>query len=203
MTQLFDEEGKPVAVTVVEAGPCIVTQIREERERERRFVQVGYHQVEGKKLPKPQRALFEKLNLPPVKVLREFRIETPQEVYERGQSLTVGIFNVGDQVDVVGRIKGRGFQGPVKRWGFSGFNETHGTKDKHRAPGSLGGSTFPARVWKNKRMAGRYGNERRTVQNLKVMRIVPEANLIYLSGALPGSRGSLLTIRARKQTGGK
>jgi large subunit ribosomal protein L3 len=198
MTQVFDDEGIPVPVTVVEAGPCVITQVLEEK----RKVQLGYEIVEDKKLTLPQQGYFRKHNLPMMRHLGEFRLEEGDGgEYEKGQSLTVEIFSSGDRVDVIGRTKGRGFQGVVKRWGFAGYSDTHGTKDKHRVPGSIGASAFPARVWKNKKLPGRYGNERMTVKNLRVVKVVPEKNLLLIGGAVPGCRGSLLTIRIRKKTG--
>jgi large subunit ribosomal protein L3 len=201
MTQLYDDEGRQFAVTVIEAGPCTVTQVKGDGEGERKVVQLGYQEVKEEKLILPQRGFFKKNDLPMMKYLKEFPLGSTEEEYKKGQSLTVEIFNVGDRVDIIGKTKGRGFQGVVKRWGFSGYNSTHGTKDKHRVPGSIGASTFPARVWKNKRLPGRYGNERMTIKNLKVMKIIPEENLIFLKGAVPGSRGSLLTIKTKKKTG--
>jgi large subunit ribosomal protein L3 len=197
MTQVFDEEGRPVPVTVVEAGPCVVTRVLEES----RAVQLGFETVKEERLKLPQRGFFRKHDLPMMRHLKEFRLEDGTEGYEQGQSITVEIFSPGDRVDVIGRTKGRGFQGVVKRWGFAGYSNTHGTKDKHRVPGSIGAATFPGRVWKNKKLPGRYGNERRTALNLRVVRVEPEKNLIFLRGAVPGSRGSLVTIRARKKTG--
>ncbi len=201
MTQVFNDAGQPVPVTVVEAGPCIVTQVRSEAESEKKTVQLGFQKVAEEKLPLPQRGFFKKNELPAMKYLKCFRLDKDSGEYEKGQSVTVDIFSAGDRVDVIGRTKGRGFQGVVKRWGFKGYPDTHGTKDKHRVPGSVGAGTFPGRVWKNKRLPGRYGNERVTVKNLKVMKVVPEKNLIFLMGAVPGSRGSLLTIRTKKKTG--
>ncbi len=202
MTQVFDDENSPVPVTVVEAGPCVVTRVGSYNEGLRKFVQLGYRPVKEEKLALPQRGFFRKHDLPMMKHLREFSLEDPEEKYEVGQALTVGIFSVGDRVDIIGKSKGRGFQGVVKRWGFAGYHHTHGTKDKHRVPGSIGASTFPARVWKNKRLPGRYGNERVTVKNLRVVKVLAERNLIFLGGAVPGSRGSLVTIRtARKRRG--
>jgi len=197
MTQVFDDDGRPVPVTVVEAGPCVVTAIREEYGA----LQLGFETVKEERLNRPQRGVFQKHDLPMLKHLREFRPEAGTEGYERGQSITVDVFAVGDHVDVVGRTKGRGFQGVVKRWGFAGYSNTHGTKDKHRVPGSIGQATFPGRVWKNKKLPGHYGHDRRTVRNLRVIRVEPEKNLIFLRGAVPGSRGSLVAIRARKKTG--
>ncbi len=201
MTQLFDEEGRSVAVTVIEAGPCVVTRVREDDEDTDTTIQLGYQPVREGKLSKPRRGYFQKNDLPMMKVLREFSLEKPDTEYEKGQSITVDIFKEGDRVDVIGRTKGRGFQGVVKRWGFAGYRDTHGTKDAHRVPGSIGASTFPARVWKNKKLPGRYGNDRQTTRNLKVIKVIPEENLIFLRGAVPGSRGSLVTIRATKPTG--
>jgi large subunit ribosomal protein L3 len=201
MTQVFDDEGNPVPVTVVEAGPCIVTQVRSEEEPEKKALQLGYLKVKEDKLSLPQMGFFKKNELPVMKYLKDFRLEDDSGEYEKGQSLTVEIFSVGDRVDVVGKTKGRGFQGVVKRWGFAGYPATHGSKDKHRVPGSMGPGTSPGRVWKNKKLPGRYGNDRMTVRNLKVIKIVPEKNLIFLRGAIPGSRGSLVTIRTKKKIG--
>lgn len=202
MTQLFDEEGKSVAVTVIKAGPCVVTRVREGDEKgSNKTIQLGYEPVEAEKLSKPRRGYFQKNDLPMMNVLKEFTLEKTDREFEKGQAVTVEIFHEGDCVDVIGRTKGRGFQGVVKRWGFSGYKDTHGTKDKHRVPGSIGASTFPARVWKNKKLPGRYGNEQITTKNLKIVKIIPEENLIFLRGAVPGGRGSLVTIRATKPTG--
>ena len=201
MTQWFDEEGRRVAVTVIEAGPCIVTRVREDEDGRRRHVQVGYERVDGKRLSKPRRGYFEKNGLPPMKVLREFSVDESDRAFEKGEPITVEIFDEGEYVDVIGTTKGRGFQGVVKRWGFAGYKDTHGTKDKHRVPGSIGASTFPARVWKNKKLPGRYGHCRKTTKNLKIVKIIPEENLILLRGAVPGSRGNLVTIRATKPRG--
>jgi large subunit ribosomal protein L3 len=202
MTQVFDGEGRPIPVTVIEAGPCVITQVKGAGEGERRVIQIGFEPAKERRLPRPQRGFFEKNGLPLLKHLREFSLEKDDEAFEKGQALTVDkVFRVGECVDVIGRSKGRGFQGVVKRWGFTGYKDTHGTKDMHRVPGSIGSSTFPARVWKNKRLPGHYGDERRTVKNLQVMKIVPDENLIFIKGAVPGSRGSLLTIRTRKRAG--
>ncbi len=192
MTQIFDESGEVIPVTVIEAGPCYVTQIKTTETDGYNSIQIGYEEVERRKIKKPQ--LGHLRNLPPLRHLREIRTEDARE-YEVGQKIDVGIFSVGQRVDVTGTSKGRGFAGVVKRHGFRGGPKTHGQSDRHRAPGSIGATSTPGRVFKGLRMAGRMGGERVTVQNLEVVKVDPERNLLLVKGCVPGAKGSLLLVR--------
>lgn len=197
MTQLFDESGKAVPVTVIKAGPCYVTQVRSVDQDGYNAVQLGYEEVKPQRLTGGELGHLKKVDLPPLRFLREFRTD---ESLEAGEILTVEVFNEGDRVDVVGKSKGRGFAGVVKRYGFSGGPKTHGQSDRHRAPGSIGAGSTPGRVFKGKRMPGRMGNETVTSQNLVVSRIDPENNIIAVRGSVPGPKnGLVLIIEARKQ----
>jgi large subunit ribosomal protein L3 len=199
MTQIFDEDGAAIPVTVIEAGPCYVTQVRAVEKDGYNAVQIGYGEVKPKRLTAGQLGHLkrDKLNLPPLRFLREFRVKDA-EVSE-GDKLSVEVFVVGDRVDVVGTSKGKGFQGGVKRYGFRGGPKTHGQSDRHRAPGSHGAGTTPGRVYKGARGPGHMGDERVTSQNLKVVLLDPERNLIGVRGSVPGSRGGLVMIKeARK-----
>ena len=190
MDQVFLPDGKVAPVTVVQAGPCQVTQVKSMEKDGYQAVQIGWQ--EKKRLSKP--LLGHLKSLPKFRHLKEFRIDESQEL-ARGQRLTVGIFEIGDKVKVTGVSKGRGFQGVVKRHGFHGSPASHGHKDQLRMPGSIG-STDAARVFKGKRMAGRMGTDQVTVNNLEVIKIDQENNLIYLKGALPGARNGLILIQA-------
>lgn len=207
MTQLFDETGMVVPVTIIEAGPCFVTQVKTTESDGYNAVQVGFGETKEKRLTggqkghlgllkpnkkRPQRK--EDANLPAVRYLREFRTKDAGS-YEVGQTLTVQQFEKGDRIDVVGKTKGRGFAGVVKRHGFAGGIKTHGQSDRHRAPGSIGSTSGVSRVFKGKRMPGRMGNERFTAQNLTVVRVDADKNLIAVKGAVPGAKGSLVQIR--------
>lgn len=200
MTQIFDENGAAIPVTVIEAGPCFVTQIRRPENDGYSAVQLGYAEVKPKRLTGGQLGHLKRegLNMPPLRYLREFRAKSP-EVNE-GDQLTVEAFSVGERVDVVGTSKGKGFQGGVKRYHFAGGPKTHGQSDRHRAPGSRGSGTTPGRVYKGSRGPGHMGDERVTAQHLKVVLVDAERNLIGVRGAIPGPRGGLVIIReARKQ----
>jgi len=197
MTQLFDDSGKAVPVTVIKAGPCYVTQVRSVDQDGYNAVQLGYEEVKPQRLTGGELGHLKKVDLPPLRFLREFRTD---ESLEAGEILTVEVFNEGDRVDVVGKSKGRGFAGVVKRYGFSGGPKTHGQSDRLRAPGSIGAGSTPGRVFKGKRMPGRMGNETVTSQNLVVSRIDPENNIIAVRGSVPGPKnGLVLIIEARKQ----
>ncbi|MCR4405464.1 MAG: 50S ribosomal protein L3 [Anaerolineae bacterium] len=199
MTQIFDERGDVIPVTVIEAGPCFVVQKRTKERDGYRGIQLGFEEVKPKRLNKGQLGHLRKNNMPPLRYLREIRISEKDE-YEEGQKITVGIFTVGERVDVVGVSKGRGFAGTVKRHGFNRQPKTHGQSDRERAPGSIGSTTTPGRVYKGKRMAGHMGNARVTAQNLQVVMVDPERNLLAVKGAVPGARGGLVIIKeARKQ----
>jgi len=197
MTQLFDDAGKAVPVTVIKAGPCYVTQVRTVDNDGYNAVQLGYEETKPQRLTGGELGHLKKKDLPPLRYLREFR--TSEEI-EEGQTLTVEVFTEGERVDIVGKSKGRGFQGVVKRYGFSGGPKTHGQSDRHRAPGSIGAGSTPGRVFKGKRMPGRMGNETVTSQNLLISRIDPENNIIAVRGSVPGPKNGLVIIKeARKQ----
>ncbi len=191
MTQIFDETGVVHPVTVVEAGPCVVTQIRTEENDGYEAVQLGFGL--DKRLNEPERG-HRKASGFMSRTLREVKADSAAD-YTVGQVLKADVFAEGEVVDVVGTSKGRGFQGGVKRHGFHGGPKTHGQSDRHRAPGSIGSSATPGRVYKGLRMAGHMGNERVTVQNLRVLRVDPERNLLLIEGSVPGPNKGLVVIR--------
>lgn len=195
MTQVFDDQGNMVPVTVIQAGPCVVTDVRTPKRDGYAAVQVGYETAAERKVSKPMKGVFAKAKTAPRKVLREFRLDAG-ETYTVGQEITVSAFGGGDVVDVVGTSKGRGFSGAMKRHNFRGQRASHGVSLMHRAVGSIGSSAM-ARVWPGKRMPGRFGHERVTVRGLTVVRVNPDQHLLLLNGAVPGPRGSLLVIRKR------
>ena len=191
MTQVFDEEGRAVPVTVIAAGPCYVTQVKTTATDGYSAVQLGFTEVAPGKLKQPQRGHLK--DLPYLKYLREWRVNDAS-AFEVGQKVDVSIFQPGDRVAVTGTSKGKGFQGVVKRHGFAGGPRTHGQSDRLRAPGSVGAGTTPSRVFKGMRMAGRMGGARVTVPNLQVVRADPERNLLLVRGAVPGAREGLVLI---------
>jgi large subunit ribosomal protein L3 len=199
MTQIFDESGLAIPITLIEAGPCYVTQIRNPETDGYNAVQLGFGEVKPKRLSGGQIGHLKSNELPPLKYLREFRVKN-SEVNE-GDKLEVGeVFSVGDRVDIVGTSKGKGFQGAVKRHGFRGGPKTHGQSDRQRATGSIGATTTPGRVFKGKRMPGHMGSERVTVQNLSVAYVDADRNLLGVRGAIPGPKGGVVVIReARKR----
>jgi large subunit ribosomal protein L3 len=199
MTQIFDEDGLAVPITIIEAGPCYVTQIRNKQNDGYSAVQLGFEEVKPKRLTGGQLGHLKNNDLPPLRFLREFRVKDPQ--VGEGDLLSVGeTFSIGEQVDVVGTSKGKGFQGVVKRHGFSGGPKTHGQSDRHRAPGSIGSTSTPGRVFKGKRGPGHMGFNRVTVHNLRVEFVDPERNLLGVRGAVPGPKGGVVMIKgARKQ----
>lgn len=201
MTQMFNEQGEVVPVTVLRAGPCYVTQLRTPERDGYAAIQLGFEETRPRRLTQGELGHLVKRHLPPLRVLREIRLPGPEALaqYHEGQVLTVSIFSPGERVDVIGRSKGRGFAGVIKRHGFSGQPKTHGQSDRWRAPGSIGTNTDPGRVVKGKRMAGHYGNQRVTVRNLQVVWVDPERHLIALKGAVPGPRGGLVIIRQAKR----
>jgi large subunit ribosomal protein L3 len=198
MTQLFNESGVAVSVTIIEAGPCPVVQQRTISTNGYEAIQIGYQaERKAKKVTKPLKGHFDKAKVAPQKHLREFRLESPEiSKYAVGQILTVGLFEPGEKVRVTGVTKGKGFQGGVKRWGYRGGPETHGSMF-HRAPGSIGASSFPSRVFRGHHMPGRMGSDTMTVKGLKVVKVIPEQNLLLVSGAVPGPAGGLVTICKR------
>ncbi len=193
MSQVFNKEGKVIPITLIESGPCLVTQIKTKEKDGYQAIQIGFGKK--KKLNKPQTGHLKNLENKNIKWLREFHFLKPETCnLKLGDEITVDIFQEGDKVKVSGISKGKGFQGVVKRWGFHGSPKTHGTKHGLRAPGSIG-SSFPERVFKGKKMAGRMGGERITVKNLKIIKIDKKNNLLAVSGAIPGRKGTLLEIR--------
>ncbi|WP_019632617.1 50S ribosomal protein L3 [Actinomadura atramentaria] len=201
MTQVFDDEGRVVPVTVVQAGPCVVTQIRTQDRDGYAAVQIGYGQIDPRKVNKPSKGHFEKAGVTPRRYLAELRLDDTTE-YELGQEITAGVFETGQRIDVTGTSKGKGTAGVMKRHGFKGLGASHGTQRKHRSPGSIGGCATPGRVFKGLRMAGRHGNARTTVQNLTIHAIDAEKGLLLIKGAVPGPNGGVVLVRdAVKGTG--
>jgi large subunit ribosomal protein L3 len=199
MTQIFDETGGAVPVTLIEAGPCYVTQIRKTENDGYTAVQLGFEEIKPKRLTGGQLGHLKRNDLPPLRYIREFRFGPVDEVAE-GDKLTVEHFAVGDNVDVIGTSKGKGFAGGVKRYGFGGGPRTHGQSDRLRAPGSHGSTTTPGRVFKGSRGPGHMGSVRVTSQNLLVALVDAERNLIGVRGSVPGPRGGLVMVKeARKQ----
>jgi large subunit ribosomal protein L3 len=198
MTQIFDENGTAVPVTVIEAGPCYVTQIRLPEQDGYSAVQLGFEEIKPRRLTGGQIGHLQRNNIPPLRFLREFRVKGPE--MQEGDQVTVDqVFQVGDRVDVIGVSKGKGFAGGVKRYHFGGGPKTHGQSDRWRAPGSRGSGTDPGRVWKGARGPGHMGHERVTSQNLLVALVDPERNLLAVRGSVPGAKGSLVMIKeARK-----
>ena len=192
MTQIFDEQGQAVPVTVVEAGPCTVLQKKNHASDGYNAIQVGFGSVKENRVNKPLKGHFKKANVKPLRFIREFRMENIDE-YEIGQEIKVDLFAPGDVVDVVGTSKGKGFAGGVKRHNFARGSMGHGSK-YHRRPGSLG-AKGPARVFKGRKLPGRMGGERVTVQGLKVVKVYPERNLILIKGSIPGPKKGLVLIK--------
>jgi large subunit ribosomal protein L3 len=201
MTQVFDQKGNVVPVTVIEAGPCSIVQIKTEEKEGYNALQLGFLPKKASRVNKPLLGHFQKAGVGPFYILKEFRVENT-EGYSLGQEIRVDVFKPGDYVDVTGWTKGRGFTGVMKRHNYSGAPSSHGTSDYHRHGGSVGSNTDPGRTWKGKGMPGRYGNERVTVQNLLVVDVKPEKNLLLVKGAVPGGVNSILLIREAKKKRG-
>jgi large subunit ribosomal protein L3 len=199
MTQVFDAEGKAVPVTVIQAGPCAVTQIKTEETDGYTAIQVGYGEVKPKALNKPLLGHLAKSGTGPVRHLQEYRVENPGD-YQLGQEIKADIFSAGEIVDAIGTSIGRGFAGYQKRHNFKRGPMSHGSKN-HRLPGSVGAGTTPGRVYPGKRMAGRLGGKQITVRKLTVVRVDAERNLLLVKGAVPGKRGALLNIMPEKKVG--
>ena len=193
MTQIFDEAGNVIPVTVVEAGPCTVTQIKTVENDGYQAVQVGFGDVKVSRVNKSMKGHFDKADVAPKKTLKEFRLESIDGI-EVGNILKADTFEVGEIVDVKGTSKGHGTAGAIKRWNFSRLRMTHGTGPNHRHAGSLGACSSPSRVFKGKKMAGHYGHETVTVQNLKIAKVDAENNLIAIKGAIPGPKGGIVVI---------
>ncbi len=198
MTQIFDEQGVAHPVTIIEAGPCYVTQVRTPEKEGYSAVQLGFGEVHPKRLTGGELGHLKAKEIPPLRFLREFRAKSVE--VNVGDKVTVDAFAVGERVDVVGASKGKGFAGVVKRHHFSGQPKTHGASDRTRAPGSSGSTTTPGRVYRGTRRSGHMGNERVTVQGLKVILVDIERNLLGLGGSVPGPKGGVVVINeARKQ----
>ena len=193
MTQIFDEKGNVIPVTLIEAGPCYVTQIKTIEKDGYEAVQLGFVTAKEKAVNKPTKGHFAKHGIPAQRHLKEFRLEDISG-YKEGDTVTADIFSVGEKVDISGVTKGRGYSGVVKRWNAHILRMTHGTGPIHRQPGSMG-VIDPARIFKNKKMAGQYGNENVTVLNLEVVKINTELNILAVKGAVPGARGGIVFIR--------
>ena len=194
MTSIFDDNGQMIPCTIIEAGPCYVTQVRTKDKDGYEAVQLGFDEIKERLVNKPLKGHFKKSGVKPLRLISEFRNFNGSQ-FQVGQEVRVDSFVQGDVVDVVGRSKGRGFQGVVKRHHFGGVGmATHGQSDRQRAPGSIGASSYPSRVMKGRRMAGRMGGERVTVKNLKVIKVIAESNILIVKGSVPGAINSYLEI---------
>lgn len=195
MTSIFDASGKQQPCTVIEAGPCVVTQVKTPEKDGYSAIQLAFEEMKESKATKPMRGHFAKASTTPKRHLAEFSRFEEGERKHFGEVLTCNVFTEGEYVDVVGISKGKGFQGVIKRHGFSGVGDkTHGQDDRLRAPGSVGASSYPSRVFKGTRMAGQMGNHRVKVQNLRILKIFEEKDLILVKGSVPGPKGSILKL---------
>jgi large subunit ribosomal protein L3 len=202
MTQIFDDT-RAVPVTVIQAGPCVVAQVKTEERDGYRAVQLAFGDTRPRQVSKPMQGHFEKVDAEPARYLVELRTDDA-DTYTPGQKIKADLFAPGDRADVVGVSKGKGFAGVMKRHGFGGLSGSHGTERKHRSPGAIGACATPSRVFKGMRMAGQMGNERVTILNLEVVQVDPERNLLLLKGATPGPNGGLVMVRsAVKAAAGK
>ena len=192
MTQIFADDGKIIPVTVVEAAPSVIVQIKNEATDGYQAIQLGFDELRAKLTNKPQQGHFAKADVKPTRYLREFRVEDASQ-YSLGQEFTLDQFEVGEKIDVTGTSKGKGFTSTIKRWGFARGQMGHGSKN-HRRPASAG-AKGPARVFKGKKSPGRHGNLRVTIQNLEVVKIVPENNLLLIKGSIPGAKKSLVIVK--------
>ena len=195
MTQIFDNNGLVVPVTVVEAGPCYVSQVKTQQNDGYSAVQMAFDNVREQLLNKPLLGQLKKAEIPAQRYLKEFKLDDAEN-FKLGDKITCDIFTEGEIVDVTGTSKGHGFSGTIAKWNFHRHRMTHGNGPVHRHVGSIGANTFPAKVFKGKKMAGRWGNERVTVQNLKVVKVDAERNLILVKGAIPGAKGSLVSVKS-------
>jgi large subunit ribosomal protein L3 len=199
MTQVFADDGRMVPVTVVEAGPCVVTAVRTPASDGYSAVQLGFGEIDPRKVTKPVAGHFAKAGVTPRRYLVELRTDDADQ-YTLGQEVTAETFAAGDLLDVTATSKGKGFAGVVKRHGFKGLSSSHGTKRKHRAPGSIGGCAYPGRVFKGVKMAGRMGGERTTAPNLTLHSVDADRGLLLIKGAVPGPRGALVLVRNAAKT---
>lgn len=194
MSAVYDENGNRIPVTIIEAGPCTVTDVKTDERNGYNAIQLGFGSVKEKSLTKPVLGHFKKNNLTPVRHLKEFRVDSVAE-YKIGDTLGISIFTEGEKIKVSGTSKGKGFQGVMRRHGFGGVGgTTHGQSDRLRAPGSIGASSYPSRVFPGQRMAGRTGHDNVTVRNLQVIKIVEEKNIILVKGAVPGAINSIVEL---------
>ena len=201
MTQIFDNNGLVVPVTVVEAGPCFVSQIKTKQNDGYSAVQLAFEDVREQLLNKPMLGQLKKAEISAKKYLKEFKLDDAEN-YKLGDKITCEVFAEGDVVDVTGTSKGHGFSGTIAKWNFHRHRMSHGNGPVHRHVGSIGANTFPAKVFKGKKMAGRWGNEKVTVQNLKVVKVDAERNLILVKGAIPGAKGSLVSVKSAVKVNG-
>jgi large subunit ribosomal protein L3 len=195
MTQIFDESGNVIPVTVIEAGPCYVTQVRTAERDGYTAIQLGYGETKPQRLTQGQLGHLRRNNLPALRYLREFRVRNGELDVEEGQQIKADVFAVGDRVDVIGKSKGRGFAGTIKRHHFNRQPKTHGSSDRVRAPGSIGAGSTPGRVIKGLRMGGHMGDERVTIENLEVIVVDADRNLIAVRGSVPGAKGGIVMIK--------
>ena len=202
MTQIFDENNHVVPVTVVEAGPCVITQIRTQETDGYTAIQIAYGDIDPRKVKKPQAGHFNKAGVTPRRHVAEIRMDDVSG-YELGQEITANIFDGITFVDVTGITKGKGFAGGMKRHGFAGQGAGHGNQASHRRVGGIGACATPGRAFKGKRMAGRMGQDRVTTQNLKIQKIDADANLILIKGAIPGNRGGIVTVKTAVKGGNR
>ncbi len=193
MTSVFDEMRNQIPVTVIEVGPCYVTQVKTDAKEGYNAVQIGYGTTKEGRLNKPLLGHLKKANLEPLKTLVEFKTDSPDE-FKPGDELTLERYSIGEYVDVIGITKGRGFAGVIKRHGFHGGPKSHGQSDTMRTPGSIGAASYPARVLKGMKMAGRMGGKRQTTKNLEIIQIDKENNLLLVKGAVPGARNSIVEV---------
>jgi len=194
MTRIFDPNGVAIPVSIIKAGPAPIIEVKTTDKNGYESLKVAFKETKENRLNKPLLGIFKKLNIKPHKFIREIRVNST-EGFKVGDVLSVDIFKEGEYVDVTGITKAKGFQGAVKRWGFAGGPKTRGQSDRHRAVGSIGSNTFPGRVWKNKKMPGRMGGEKVTIQNLEIVKILKDKNILIVKGSVPGKKGEILIIK--------
>jgi len=202
MTQTFTENGAVIAVTVVEAGPCVVTQIKNNEKDGYWAVQVAFEDIKKNRTNKPRAGAFKIAGTTPKRIVREFRVEG-EPTFKVGDTITCEVFAQGDIVDVTSRTKGRGYTGTIKRWNFARQRMTHGNSRSHRVPGSIGACAYPGRVFPGKKMTGQYGNEQVTIQNLTIVKVDKDKNCLLIKGGIPGPDGALVTVKPAVKRGDK
>ena len=194
MTSIFDERGQVIPCTVIEAGPCFVSQIKTRAKDGYEAIQIGFSEKAERLVNKPMTGHFSKAGVKPLRFVREFKGFDVEKIKLGDEIKVETVFSQGDRVSIAGTSKGRGFQGVVKRHHFGGGFRTHGQSDRERAPGSIGSSSYPSRVFKGMRMAGRMGGERITIRNLRIVKVIPESNLLLVLGSIPGANNSVVEI---------